>query len=153
MVEAHSGWVNKFMGDGMLAVFGAPEPSPNHADQALQAALSILQEIRQIGSLAIGIGIHSGTVVAGCVGTGSRLEFTVIGDTVNVASRLETWTKQEGLPLLLSEATCRQLLDDTQTQSIGRRYLRGRDDSLEVFTLNTLGHEPIIRPETNRRPG
>jgi class 3 adenylate cyclase len=139
IVEAHGGWVNKFMGDGMLAVFGAPDALPGHGDKALRAALEILQQIHRVSPLAIGIGLHSGTVVAGCVGKGSRLEFTVIGDTVNVASRLEALTKQEAYPLLLSQAT-RQLLGQPDgVISLGLRQLRGRDDPLEVFALQRTG--------------
>jgi class 3 adenylate cyclase len=139
IVEAHGGWVNKFMGDGMLAVFGAPDALPGHGDKALRAALEILQQIHRVSPLAIGIGLHSGTVVAGCVGKGSRLEFTVIGDTVNVASRLEALTKQEAYPLLLSQAT-RQLLGQPEgVISLGLRQLRGRDDPLEVFALQRTG--------------
>jgi len=138
IVEAHGGWVNKFMGDGMLAVFGAPDPLPAHGEQALQASLAILRQIHQVSPLAMGVGLHSGTVVAGCVGKGSRLEFTVIGDTVNVASRLEALTKVEGCPLLLSARTWETLTDRTRVVSLGSRQLRGRDDSLEVFTLQEV---------------
>ncbi|NJL49429.1 MAG: adenylate/guanylate cyclase domain-containing protein, partial [Leptolyngbyaceae cyanobacterium SM2_5_2] len=85
VVEQHGGWVDKFMGDGMLAVFGAPEPLDHHAEKALMAAITMLQEVHHICPLAMGVGLHSGPVVAGCLGTGSHLEFTVIGDTVNLA--------------------------------------------------------------------
>ena len=135
IVEAHGGWVNKFMGDGMLAIFGAPEPLPDHAERALQAATTTIKEIRRVSSLPIGIGLHSGTVVAGCVGKGSRLEFTVIGDTVNVASRLEALTKVEKLPLLLSATTAEHLVDRSRITPLGLRQLRGRDDRLGVFSL------------------
>jgi class 3 adenylate cyclase len=139
IVEAQGGWVNKFMGDGMLAVFGAPDSLPHHEERALQAALMLLQDLSTVSPLAMGIGLHTGPVVAGCVGTGSRLEFTVIGDTVNVASRLESLTKQEGTPLLISETTRRNLSQHPGLTSLGMRYLRGRDDQLELFTLQGLG--------------
>ncbi len=139
IVEAHGGWVNKFMGDGMLAVFGAPDPLPDHGERALQAALEILRDVSQVSSLAMGIGLHSGTVVAGCVGQGSRLEFTVIGDTVNVASRLEALTKVEKLPLLLSATTAEHLVDQSRIRPLGLRQLRGRDDRLAVFSLVEFG--------------
>ena len=139
MVEAQGGWVNKFMGDGMLAVFGAPDPLPNHAENALRAALAILQDLQSVSPLPLGIGLHSGTVVAGCVGQGSRLEFTVIGDTVNVASRLEALTKQEQVPLLISESTHRLLGKGANRVSLGARQLRGRDDLLQVYTLQNRG--------------
>jgi class 3 adenylate cyclase len=138
IVEAHGGWVNKFMGDGMLAVFGAPDRLPDHQARALQAALIILREVHQVSPLAMGIGLHSGMVVAGCVGQEPRLEFTVIGDTVNVASRLEALTKVEGYPLLFSAATCEGLTADTPALSLGMRRLRGRDDSVDVYTLKDM---------------
>jgi class 3 adenylate cyclase len=138
IVEAHGGWVNKFMGDGMLAVFGAPDRLPDHQARALQAALAILREVHQVSPLAMGIGLHSGTVVAGCVGQEPRLEFTVIGDTVNVASRLEALTKVEGYPLLFSAATCEGLTADIPALPLGMRRLRGRDDSVDVYTLKDM---------------
>jgi class 3 adenylate cyclase len=139
IVEAHGGWVNKFMGDGMLAVFGTPELLPDHGERALQAAKAILKDIWKVSPLPMGIGLHSGTVAAGCVGKGSRLEFTVIGDTVNVASRLEALTKVEKLPLLLSATTAEHLADRSRIMCLGLRQLRGRDDRLAVFSLMEWG--------------
>jgi adenylate cyclase len=135
IVERYGGWVDKFMGDGMLAVFGAPDPLENHAHSALTAAIAMVREVSQISPLAMGVGIHSGPVVAGCLGTSGRLEFTVIGDTVNVAARLETLTKTLGYPLLVSETT-RQRLGPWPLQSVGPHAIRGRTQSLELFTLN-----------------
>jgi class 3 adenylate cyclase len=139
IVEARGGWVNKFMGDGMLAIFGAPDPLSDHSDRAVEAALDILRDIRRVSPLAIGIGLHSGSVVVGCVGKGSRLDFTVIGDTVNVASRLEALTKHERCPLLISQTTRQNLRQPLDTVSLGMRQLRGRDDQLELFTLQRTG--------------
>ncbi len=135
VVEAHGGWVDKFMGDGMLAVFGPPTTLENHSEKALQAAIVMLRDIDSFSPLPIGIGLHSGPIVAGCLGEGSHLEFTVIGDTVNVASRLEALTKQEGYSLLLSETTFSRLEDSSNLKSLGLHKIRGREDSLEVFTL------------------
>ncbi|WP_313898134.1 adenylate/guanylate cyclase domain-containing protein, partial [Nodosilinea sp. LEGE 07298] len=134
IVERHGGWVDKFMGDGMLAVFGAPDPLENHARSALTAATAMVREVKQISPLAMGVGVHSGPVVAGCLGTAGRLEFTVIGDTVNVAARLEALTKTLGHPLLVSETTYQQA-GSFPLQSLGRHGLRGRAQTLELFTL------------------
>ena len=133
-VEQYGGWVDKFMGDGMLAVFGAPRTLENHAEQALLAAETILGEVAYWSPLPIGIGLHSGEIVAGFLGTDGHLEFTVIGDTVNVASRLETLTKDVGCPLLISEVTQRKLKHWPLT-SLGEKPIRGRDEKIEVFTL------------------
>ncbi|MGD1906050.1 MAG: adenylate/guanylate cyclase domain-containing protein [Leptolyngbyaceae cyanobacterium] len=132
LVEEHGGWVDKFMGDGMLAVFGAPRTLDNHAEQALRAAQAMLEAVKQISPLPIGVGIHSGPVVAGCLGTDGHLEFTVIGDTVNVAARLEALTKQVGYPLVLSAAT-QQRLRSAPLYSLGPINIRGREAPLELF--------------------
>src|SRR5207244_13601597 len=107
IIARHGGHANKFVGDGVLAVFGAPERLPDHADRALEAACEIAAAVaEEFGSeLAIGIGINSGPVIAGSIGGGGRLEFTVIGDPVNVASRVERATRKTGDVILLTEAT------------------------------------------------
>lgn len=133
-VENRGGWVDKFMGDGMLAVFGSPLGLDNHAEQAVLAAQDILREVSRWSPLPIGIGLHSGSVVTGCLGSDSHLEFTVIGDTVNVAARLEALTKDAGCPLLLSKATQARLTLRSLI-SIGRMPIRGRNEHIEVFTI------------------
>ena len=134
IVQQHGGWVDKFMGDGMLAVFGAPKTSDNHAEQALRAAQEISDAMGHLSPLPVGIGLHSGSVVAGCLGTGGHLEFTVIGDTVNVASRLEALTKEVNTPLLISQATQKRL-KHYSLKSLGEMSIRGRAERIEVFTL------------------
>jgi adenylate cyclase len=110
IVREHGGHVDKFVGDGLLAVFGAPRRQTDHADRALAAALEIEQAVQD--ELPIGIGLNSGTVIAGNVGGGGRLEFSVIGDAVNVAARVEECTRATGDTVLVSERT-RALLSDT----------------------------------------
>ena len=114
-VHEHGGHVDKFVGDGLLAVFGAPRREPAHADCALAAAISIAEAVdREFGGeLSVGIGLNSGTVVAGNVGGGGRLEFSVIGDAVNVAARVESATRETGDVMLLSEHTYRALKEPT----------------------------------------
>lgn len=99
------GHVNKFLGDGALAVFGAPNDLANHADAAVSAAMLIQQLVgeRFRGGLRIGIGLNTGVVIAGTIGGGGKLEFTLIGDTVNVAARVEQLTKTTGDPILLTQ--------------------------------------------------
>ena len=96
ILERHHGHANKFIGDGLLAVFGAPDQLPDHADSAVSAALEIADEVRHVygGRLRIGIGVNSGPVVAGTIGGGGHVEFTVIGDTVNTAARVEAITRE-----------------------------------------------------------
>jgi adenylate cyclase len=115
IIHAHRGHVDKYVGDGLLAVFGAPRRQPDHADQALAAALEIASAVEEeFGTeLSVGIGLNSGNVVAGNVGGAGRLEFSVIGDAVNVAARVESATRETGDQILIAERT-RQLLARTK---------------------------------------
>ena len=99
------GHVNKFLGDGALAVFGAPNDLADHADAAVSAAVLIHRLVAERfgGELRIGIGINTGVVIAGTIGGGGKLEFTLIGDTVNVAARVEQLTKTTGDAILLTQ--------------------------------------------------
>jgi class 3 adenylate cyclase len=107
IVLRHGGHANKFVGDGLLAVFGAPDRLADHADRALDAACEIVHAAS--GRYRTGIGINSGTVAAGTIGGGGRVEFTVIGDAVNTAARVEEATRQTGDGILITEATRRLL--------------------------------------------
>jgi adenylate cyclase len=101
------GHANKFIGDGLLAVFGAPNRLLDHADRAVAAGLDIARLVRERyqGELRVGIGINSGRVVVGTIGGGGRLDFTVIGDAVNTAARVESATRQTDDDLLITEST------------------------------------------------
>ncbi|MBU9765672.1 adenylate/guanylate cyclase domain-containing protein [Mycobacterium sp. TNTM28] len=111
IVHEHGGHVDKYAGDGLMAVFGAPRRQDRHADEALGAALRIAEAVGEEfgGTLSVGVGLNSGSVVAGNVGGAGRLEFSVIGDAVNVAARVETATRQTGDTVLLTAATLDQL--------------------------------------------
>ncbi|MHB8420773.1 MAG: adenylate/guanylate cyclase domain-containing protein [Myxococcales bacterium] len=142
-VRANGGTVDKFMGDGMLAVFGAPEPLPDHAARAIRATRDLRAALARVNGrrraqgqleVRLGVGLHSGPVVAGCLGSGARLEFTVIGDTVNTASRLEALTKEKGVDVLVSEETARRAGPDGLAP-LGEVALRGRTEALRIHTL------------------
>jgi adenylate cyclase len=107
VLSRHGGHANKFIGDGLLGVFGAPVRQRDHADRAVVAALEIARVIERTygDELRIGIGVNSGPVLAGTVGGGGRLDFTVIGDPVNTASRVEEMTRDTGDTVLITEAT------------------------------------------------
>ena len=107
IVLAHGGHANKFIGDGMLAIFGAPERLADHADRAVEAALEIARAVRDAfgGELRVGLGVNSGRVLVGTVGGGGRLDFTVIGDPVNTAARVEAATRETDDDVLITEAT------------------------------------------------
>jgi class 3 adenylate cyclase len=107
----HGGHANKFIGDGLLGVFGAPERLPDHAQSGVEAAIAIARLVaeRYRGRIEVGIGVNTGRVVAGTVGGGGRMEFTVIGDAVNTAARVEAATRETGDNILITEATRERL--------------------------------------------
>jgi class 3 adenylate cyclase len=111
LLDGHGGHANKFVGDGLLGVFGAPERLADHADRAVLAAVHIARTVREVygDALQIGIGVNSGPVLAGTVGGGGHVEFTVIGDAVNTAARVEEATRVTGDDVLVTEATRRLL--------------------------------------------
>jgi adenylate cyclase len=133
IIHAHGGRVDKFVGDGLLAVFGAPRRLPDHADRALAAALEIA-EASKGGELEMGIGLNSGTVVAGNIGGDRRYEFSVIGDAVNVAARVEGATRQTGDTILLADQTA-ALLKDPPVELAERAdlELKGKRQTVRVF--------------------
>ncbi len=137
VVEA-GGHVNKFLGDGALAVFGAPNDLADHADAALRTATLIDHLVTErFGSdLRIGIGINTGVVIAGTIGGGGKLEFTLIGDTVNVAARVEQLTKTTGDTVLLTQQ-CVEALGSQPVRLIdrGMHTLKGKSASVHVFGL------------------
>lgn len=148
IIHAHRGHVDKFVGDGLLAVFGAPRRQADHAEQALKAAIEISGQVAsQFGNeLSIGIGLNSGMVIAGNVGGGGRLEFSVIGDAVNVAARVEAATRTTGDPILISEWT-RGLLSEDAAASIEQRgtaQLKGKSESVALFAPRALVPDTAI---------
>jgi class 3 adenylate cyclase len=137
------GHVNKFLGDGALAVFGAPNDLTDHADAAVSAAVLIQRLVaeRFDGVLRIGIGINTGVVIAGTIGGGGKLEFTLIGDTVNVAARVEQLTKITGDTILLTHQCVGALVvRPSGLIDRGAHALKGKAAALQVFGL-----DPAIR--------
>jgi len=133
------GHVNKFLGDGALAVFGAPNELEAHADSALSAAVTIHRMVAERfgGAVRIGIGINTGVVIAGTIGGGGKLEFTLIGDAVNVAARVEQLTKTTGDAILLTGQTVSALgARPSGLVDRGAHALKGKSASVEVFGLD-----------------
>jgi adenylate cyclase len=135
IVARHGGHVDKFVGDGLLAVFGAPEGFADHADRAVAAGREIVEAVEsgRAGDLRVGVGINSGPVVAGAIGGAGRLNFSVIGDAVNVAARVEAATRDDGDPLLIAADTRDALVGGVALVSRGEATLKGRTEPIELF--------------------
>jgi adenylate cyclase len=143
VVAADGGWVNKFEGDGALCVFGAPATQPDLAERALRAARRLRDELRLVAAAHPGvdaaIGVSSGTVVAGNVGTEQRYEYTVIGRPVNEASRLTDLAKgRPGRVLASAAALALAPAEAAGWGSLGTLALRGQAAPIEVY-------EPAVR--------
>ncbi|MBX3482601.1 adenylate/guanylate cyclase domain-containing protein [Phenylobacterium sp.] len=154
VIFQHGGILDKYMGDGIMALFGAPLVGPNDADNALAAAndmmarLAVLNARRaQVGgeALDIGIGFSTGPTVVGNIGSTRRLDYTVIGDTVNLASRLEGTTKQYGARIVLSEFTVRELTKPALLRELDLIRVKGKDRPVAVYeSLGYRAGEPLL---------
>ena len=145
MVETtfkHDGMLHKFLGDGVMAIFGAPIGRPNHAALAVQTALAMQAEVRMLSAeraaagksaIAVGIGVNTGEVVAGTVGTEERMEYTVIGDNVNLAERLQSIARPG--QILVSEETYRSLDDAFKVRSLGLIRVKGKQEATAVYEI------------------
>lgn len=131
------GHVNKYLGDGALAVFGAPIVIDRHADAAVASAVRIQRLVvdRFGGEMRIGIGVNTGSVIAGTIGGGGKLEFTLIGDTVNVAARVEQLTKETGDAILMTRNTVDALEQQRGLVDRGEHELKGKSSAVRVFAL------------------
>ncbi|MBI4609580.1 MAG: adenylate/guanylate cyclase domain-containing protein [Candidatus Rokubacteria bacterium] len=143
-IFAHRGMINDFIGDAVMAIFGAPLADPDHALHAAQSAVAMdqaLQELNQrweaagLPVLRMGIGIHTGEVFAGNIGGEARVKYTVIGDTVNVASRLEGLNKELGTTILVTEETRILLEGRVDVKDRGEMPVKGRTHPLRVYEL------------------
>jgi len=143
-ISSNGGVVNQMIGDGLMAIFGAPIPQEDHPQRAVRAALEMVDMIEMLNvereaaakpRIRIGIGIASGQVVAGYTGTTHRATYTCVGDTVNMAARLEAQTKVIGEPILIEGATRAALGDEFHVESHGRIQLKGKTVEVEVFSI------------------
>src|SRR4051812_4280252 len=134
IIPRHGGHVDKFIGDGLLASFGAPEGYTDHADRAVAAGIDIVRAVNTPDTeLAVAVGINTGRVVAGSIGGAGRLNFSIIGDPVNTAARVEAATRDTGDDLLITRTTCEDLERPLPLVSRGTVPLKGKADPVEVF--------------------
>jgi class 3 adenylate cyclase len=143
-IASEGGIVNQMVGDGLMAIFGAPLPRADHRARAVRAALKMMQRIAEFNraqaqenkrTIEIGIGIASGSVIAGFTGTELRATYTCVGDTVNLAARLEAHTKVVKQPILIDENTRRGLGDTFQVQEQGSVQLKGKTQAVQIFSV------------------
>jgi class 3 adenylate cyclase len=143
-ISNHGGIVNQMVGDGLMAIFGAPVMHTDHCQRAVEAAQEMIELIELFNldqaaqdkqQIRIGIGIASGTVIAGFTGTTRRVTYTCVGDTVNLAARLETHTKVVGQPILIDEATRLNLEDDFRVEDQGEVLLKGKTQPVRIFSI------------------
>lgn len=144
-ITGQGGSVNQIIGDGLMAIFGAPVQYEDHHQRAVKAAVEMLELLDGFNQtraaegkprIRIGIGIASGQMIAGFTGTQHRATYTCVGDTVNLASRLEAETKVIGKPILIESSTRAALGDTFQVESHGLMQLRGKTVEIEVFSVS-----------------
>lgn len=144
-IAAHHGIINKYIGDAIMAIFGAPVKSENSARDAFLAALDMRKALVEVNEgfkaegfpeVHFGIGIHTGPVFAGTIGAENRMEYTVIGDTVNTASRLESLCKTYSKDLILSEASAEKLGEENSKLSfVAEAEIRGKSQPMKLYTF------------------
>jgi adenylate cyclase len=158
VILRHSGTIDKFLGDGMMVIFGAPLDDQYQEEHAVKAALEMQEELRKLcrkwesegrRSIHMGIGINSGAAVVGNIGSEEHMEYTAIGDTVNLASRLESASKDLGLDIVVSEHTYHAVRPLFRWKFAGEVLVRGRTEPVRAYALEELdSNAPPMNPVT-----
>jgi adenylate cyclase len=155
VVFRHQGTLDKFVGDMVMALFGAPLDDPDHAEHAVQAAIDMVRELGELNrawaaagmaQLDIGIGINSGDMIAGNIGSSSIMSYTVIGDNVNLGSRLESLNKEYKTRIIMSEATRSRLTGTYDTRPLGDVVVKGKSKPVAIFELQVQAPLVIEEP-------
>jgi adenylate cyclase len=151
VVIRNNGTLDKFIGDGMMVIFGAPDDDPYQEEHALKAAIEMQAELRKLAekwrgeglNLRIGIGINSGPAIVGNIGSSQRMDYTAIGDTVNLASRLESATKEFGVGIIISEYTHNAVRGAFQFTKLGEVRVRGRSEPVLAYAVDSAVSDPV----------
>lgn len=143
IIVAFGGHVNKFIGDGILAIFADDDEGAKPGDHALRAVRCATRMVSVPGEFKTGAGLHTGVAVLGNVGSRDKMEYTVLGDTVNLASRLESLNKEHNTRLLMSEATHLALNGAIETKHLGSVPVRGKTAPINVYTVSSLVEEVV----------
>jgi len=156
VIMSHHGWVQDFIGDGILGIFGAPEDDPDHARHAVESALNMQSAIRKLSarwqreygiSFALGVAVHTGDAFAGSVGSPKLSKYAVVGDPVNTAARLEELNRDLGTEIVMTRDTLERMRDHVDVEPRGSFPVRGRSHAVDVFELRGLERaEPAAKP-------
>lgn len=153
VIFKYQGTLDKFVGDCVMAFWGAPMTQPNHAELAARAALEMIEGLEKLNekwqsegrpTLHIGVGINTGEMLFGNIGSEQRMDFTVIGDSVNLGSRLESATKELHASIVISEATYSEIQPLAQVRPLGEIHVKGKEKGIVVYELLAMNGK---RPE------
>jgi len=145
-ITANNGTVNQMQGDGLMAIFGAPAHDEHHRTRAVNAALEMIELLKAFNEqratqnkdeVRIGIGIATGKVIAGYTGTQHRATYTCVGDTVNLAARIESHTKVVGKPILIDHYTREGVSEKTRVEDLGEVLFKGKQQPIQIFAVNS----------------
>jgi class 3 adenylate cyclase/CHASE2 domain-containing sensor protein len=166
VVEAHGGMVDKYIGDGIMAMFNAPDDHPDHAERAVEAAVAMVRRARELGptwarhdstKFRIGVGVATGPALVGMIGGRRRLDYTAIGETVNAAARIESANKELGSEILIAART-RHAVDPAVLRRLGchenseRAAAHGIVEGLEVYRVDVLNSPKSTADASSARP-
>jgi class 3 adenylate cyclase len=151
VIFENGGTLDKFLGDGVLAWFGAPGEQPNHAERAVRCAIRMQEALSGVNArraaeglppLQIGVGVHTGRALVGDIGPRARREYTAIGDTVNTASRVEGLTRPVGVGILVTGSARAAAGDGFQWKQLPPQHIRGKEEPIEVWSVAALDEGP-----------
>jgi len=157
IVFKHQGTVDKFVGDMVMALFGAPLDDPDHAEHAVLAAVDMVEELGRLNTawaargmtqLDIGVGINSGDMIAGNIGSSAIMSYTVIGDNVNLGSRLESLNKEYKTRIIMSDATRTRLKGQYETRPLGDVIVKGKSKPVAIFEVKVQA--PLVKSEEEK---
>jgi adenylate cyclase len=155
IVFKHRGTVDKFVGDMVMALFSAPVDDTDHAQHAVEAAIEMVRELRELNKgwaargmaqLDIGVGVNSGDMIAGNIGSSSIMSYTVIGDNVNLGSRLESLNKEYKTRIIISDATRARLTGEFDIRPLGDVIVKGKSKAVQIFEIKVPA--PLVEVQT-----